>query len=97
MSNHMTPQFWEQFIGLRGLADDNRRLEKRGKELLTQERSRMRINRKSKFGCTVMIEGGLLDCQLKDKSAKTAIGANCIGVSLGRESDLSRLGLELCP
>ena len=55
-------------IGLRGMEDGNQWLEKCCKELLTQERSRLRINRKSKFGCTVMIEGSLIDRQLEDQS-----------------------------
>jgi IS605 OrfB family transposase len=58
-------------IGLRGLEEGNQWLEKRCQELLTRERSRLRINRKSKFGCTVMIAGGLIDRQLEDKSVVT--------------------------
>ena len=53
-------------IGLRALDEGNAWLEQQCKVLAAQERARLRINRKSKFGCTVTIDGVLIDRQLKE-------------------------------
>jgi hypothetical protein len=50
-------------IGLRSMAAGNAWLEKQSEALAGQERARLRINRKSKFGCTVTTEGVLIDRQ----------------------------------
>ncbi len=57
-------------IGLRGLEEGNAWLEQQCKILATKERTKLRINRKRKFGCTVTTEGVMMDRQLKDQPAK---------------------------
>jgi IS605 OrfB family transposase len=52
-------------IGLRALEEGNTWLEQQCKLLSAQESTRLRINRKSKFGCTVTTDGVLIDRQLK--------------------------------
>jgi len=67
-------------IGLRALDEGNAWLEQQCKVLAARERARLRINRKSKFGCTVTIDGVLIDRQLKE----SPIGG---GPSLDRTAD----------
>ncbi len=50
-------------IGLRGLEAGNSWLERQSREIAEQERSRLRINRKGQFGCTVTTDGVLIDRQ----------------------------------
>ncbi len=55
-------------IGLRASEEGNAWLEKQSQILATQERTRLRINRKRTFGCTVTIEGVTMDRQLEDQA-----------------------------
>jgi IS605 OrfB family transposase len=55
-------------IGLRAMEAGNAWLEQWCHGLAAQERARLRINRKSKFGCTVTIDGVMIDRQLEATS-----------------------------
>jgi len=70
-------------IGLRASEEGNAWLEKQCRILATQERTKLRINRKRKFGCTVTTEGVMMDRQLKDQPARG-------GSSLDRPADAHR-------
>jgi IS605 OrfB family transposase len=70
-------------IGLRALDEGNAWLEKQCRILATREGTRLRINRKRKFGCTVNTEGVMMDRQLEDCPAKG-------GASLDRSADVHR-------
>jgi IS605 OrfB family transposase len=70
-------------IGLRASEEGNAWLEKQCKILATQEGTKLRINRKRKFGCTVTTEGAMMDRQLEDQPAKE-------GSSLDRATDVHR-------
>ena len=52
-------------IGLRGMEAGNAWLEEQCQSLAVEQRTRLRINRKRKFGCTVTIDGVLIARQLK--------------------------------
>ena len=67
-------------IGLRAMEDGNAWLEKQCQALAAQERARLRINRKSKFGCTVTTDGVLIERQLEESPAGD-------GLPLDREAD----------
>jgi IS605 OrfB family transposase len=70
-------------IGLRASEGGNAWLEKQCKILATQERTRLRINRKRKFGCTVTTEGVMTDRQLENRPANG-------GSPLDRSADVHR-------
>jgi hypothetical protein len=67
-------------IGLRASEEGNAWLEKQSKILATQERTKLRLNRKRKFGCTVTTEGIMMDRQLEDQADS----------SLDRSADVHR-------
>jgi hypothetical protein len=50
-------------IGLRSIEEGNTWLECRSKELLAQEKCQLRINRKRQFGCTVRVDGAIIERQ----------------------------------
>ena len=70
-------------IGLRAMEDGNAWLEKQCQALAEQENAQLRINRKSKFGCTVTTDGVLIDRQLEGSPKGD-------GLSLDRETDTHR-------
>jgi len=70
-------------IGQRASEEGNTWLEKQCKNLATQERTKLRLNRKRKFGCTVTTEGALMDRQLEDQPARE-------NSSLDRSADVHR-------
>jgi hypothetical protein len=53
-------------ISLRGMEEGNAWLEQRCQALADEENARLRINRKSNFGCTVSTDGDLIDRQLEE-------------------------------
>jgi IS605 OrfB family transposase len=67
-------------IGLRAMEEGNAWLESQCKALAQQERTRLRINRKSKFGCTVTTDGVWIDRQLEGSPTGD-------GLALDRETD----------
>ena len=69
-------------IGLRASEAGNAWLEKQSQKILVQERSRLRINRKRQFGCTVMIGKVWIDRQLQDHPEKAP--------ALDRSADVHR-------
>jgi IS605 OrfB family transposase len=57
-------------IGLRALEAGNAWLEQESRKLSAQGRTRLRINRKSKFGCSVVVMGSLIDRQSEAQPLK---------------------------
>jgi hypothetical protein len=79
-------------IGLRAMEAGNAWLEVKCQTLAAQEKSRLRINRKSKFGCTVTTDGVLIDRQSEavtplDRKADTHWFQNRVARTI---SDLSK-------
>jgi hypothetical protein len=94
-------------IALRGLEAGNAWLEARCAALAVEERTRLRINRKRKFGCTVTIEGVLIARQSKampseDRAADVHQFQNRAGRALSELSTAmgkhlyNRGGLPIC-
>jgi len=60
-------------IGLRSVEEGNTWLEERSKELLAQEKCRLRINRKRQFGCTVRVEGAIIERQMAEMDSESTL------------------------